>query len=91
MQEVVDMITQIGFPIAMCLICMYYIAKKDEVNREEIAKVRKENSEDIAQLRDAHKEEVTQLREALDNNTNVMQNNTLVMQRLIDKMEDDVK
>ena len=53
-----DLITTFGFPIAVCLICFWYIAKKDAVHREETSK----------------------LAEALNNNT-------LVMQQLVDKLD----
>lgn len=55
---IADLITTIGFPIAVCLICFWYIAKKDAVHREETSK----------------------LAEALNNNT-------LVMQQLVDKLD----
>ena len=55
---IADLITTIGVPIAVCLICFWYIAKKDAV----------------------HREETKQLAEALNNNT-------LVMQQLVDKLD----
>ena len=54
---IADLITTIGFPIAVCLICFWYIAKKDALHREETQK-----------LADA------------------LNNNTLVMQQLVDKL-----
>lgn len=53
-----DLITQIGFPIAVCLICFWYINK----------------------IQTQHKEEMTTLKEALDNNTSVLQ-------KLVDKLD----
>lgn len=55
---IADLITTIGFPIAVCLICFWYIAKKDAI----------------------HREETNKLAEALNNNT-------LVMQQLVDKLD----
>lgn len=57
-QTVTNIITTVGFPIAVCLICFWYINKMQEQHREE-----------------THK-----LAEALNNNT-------LVMQKLIDNLE----
>lgn len=54
---ITTLITSVGFPIVVCLICFWYI------------KMMMEN----------HKNEVKQLAEAI-------QNNTLVMQQLVDKM-----
>lgn len=52
-----SIITQIGFPIAVCLICFWYIKK----------------------IQEDHKAEMDKMSEAINNNT-------LVMQRLLDKI-----
>lgn len=52
-----SIITQIGFPIAVCLICFWYIKK----------------------IQEDHKSEMDKMSEAINNNT-------LVMQRLLDKI-----
>ena len=52
-----SIITQIGFPIAVCLICFQYIKK----------------------IQEDHKAEMDKMSEAINNNT-------LVMQRLLDKI-----
>lgn len=57
MENVVQLVTQLGFPIAMCLLLFWYVTKKDE----------------------AHKEEIEKMSEAINNNT-------VVMQKLIDKL-----
>lgn len=57
MENIVSIITQLGFPVAMCLLLFWYITKKDE----------------------AHKEEIDKMSEAVNNNT-------IVMQKLIDKL-----
>ena len=54
---ITTLITSVGFPIVVCLICFWYIKTTTET----------------------HKDEVRQLTEAI-------QNNTLVMQQLVDKM-----
>lgn len=54
---ITTLITGVGFPIVVCLICFGYIKTMTE----------------------SHKDEVKQLTEAI-------QNNTLVMQQLVDKM-----
>lgn len=59
--EVVNIITTVGFPIAVCLICFWYINKMQE----------------------QHKAETDKLAEALNNNT-------LVMQQLVDKLNGDI-
>lgn len=59
--EVMNIITTVGFPIAVCLICFWYINKMQE----------------------QHKAETDKLAEALNNNT-------LVMQQLVDKLNGDM-
>lgn len=58
--SVTQFISTLGFPIAVCLICFWYINKREE----------------------QHKDEVTELAKAINNNT-------LVMQKLVDKLGDD--
>lgn len=52
-----QLISSVGFPIVVCLVCFWYINKVQE----------------------QHKEEVDKMSEAI-------QNNTVVMQKLIDKL-----
>lgn len=54
---VIQIISNVGFPIAVCLICFWYVNK----------------------LTETHKDEVNKLTDALNNNT-------LVMQKLCDKL-----
>ena len=56
--DITGMITTIGFPMAVCVICFWYIAKKDALHREETSKL-----------------------------TEAWNNNTLVMQQLVDKLD----
>ena len=57
MENIVQIVTQLGFPIAMCLLLFWYVTKKDE----------------------SHREEMNKMAEAVNNNT-------IVMQRLLDKL-----
>lgn len=57
-QTVSQIISALGFPIAVCLICFWYSNKKDE----------------------NHKNEIDKMSEAINNNTQVMQ-------KLINKLE----
>lgn len=57
-QTVTTIISTVGFPICVCLICFWYINKMQE----------------------SHKAETDKLAEALNNNT-------IVMQKLIDNIE----
>lgn len=57
---VTQFVSTLGFPIAVCLICFWYINKREE----------------------QHKDEVTELAKAINNNT-------IVMQKLVDRLEGD--
>lgn len=65
---IVDFVSQIGFPIAVCVVCFWYINKTTEEHKAE-----------VREMNEAHKNEVEQLKDAINNNTNVMQ-------RLMDKL-----
>lgn len=56
--NIVTIISQVGFPIAVCLLCFWYIYHNNET----------------------HKEEIGKLSEAINNNTKVMNS-------LIDKLD----
>lgn len=56
-QTITTIISTVGFPIAVCLVCFWYINKQNE----------------------QHKAETDKLAEALNNNT-------IVMQKLVDKL-----
>lgn len=58
--SITQAISSLGFPIAVCLICFWYINKREEQNKAEIDK----------------------LSEAVNNNT-------LVMQKLVDRLGGD--
>ena len=54
---VIQIISNVGFPIAVCLICFWYVNKLTETHNDEINKL-----------------------------TDALNNNTLVMQKLCDKL-----
>ena len=58
---IMQLISGVGFPVAVCLICFWYINKQSE----------------------EHKSEIDELTKALNNNT-------LVMQRLVDSLKQEV-
>lgn len=60
MSEIVDLIGNTGFPIAVSLICMYYIYKQSIAHKEE-----------IETLRDAINNNTLALTELKDNLSNV--------------------
>ena len=57
---VTQLVSTVGFPIAMCALMAYY----------------------IKYTQDRHREEINSVREALNNNT-------IVLQKLVDKLDED--
>lgn len=60
--DVIQMVTTVGFPIAMCLILAWYVKTRDEAHTEQISRIT-----------EMHKEEARTMTEALQNNTLTIQ------------------
>jgi len=71
MNDIMTMITTVGFPIVACLFMGWYVKYQTDNYRSEVKDMQKE-----------HKDEIQKVTEALNNNT-------LALQRLCDKMEKD--
>lgn len=71
MNDIVSIISAVGFPIVAAIGCGYFVKWQYEQNMKQMEEMRKE-----------HKEEVTKMTEALNNNT-------LALHTLIDKLERD--
>lgn len=69
MNDIVSVISAVGFPIVAAVACGMFVKWQYEQNAKAMEEVRKE-----------HKEEVSKMTEALNNNT-------LALQKLIDKLE----
>ena len=69
MNEIVQVISAVGFPIVAALGCGFFVKWQYEQNMKQNEELRKE-----------HKEEALKMTEALNNNT-------LALQKLIDKLE----
>lgn len=67
--NIVQIVSSVGFPIVCCGFCFWYVKYITDKNRE-----------DIASLNEQHKEESNKMIEAINNNT-------LVMERLVEKIE----
>lgn len=71
MNDVVSIISAVGFPIVAAVACGMFVKWQYEQNAKQVDEMRKE-----------HKEEVQKMTEALNNNT-------LALQKLIDKIGDE--
>lgn len=73
--ELSQLISSIGFPIAMCVLMCYYIKYTQDNYRS-----------DVNDLNEKHKEESTKLVQAINNNTIVIKE---LSERLLNKSEED--
>ena len=73
MNEWVQIISSLGFPIVACVACGFFIKFMFETFLKQ-----------IEGIRDEHKEEVEKM-------TSAINNNTIVIQKLVDKISDDEK
>lgn len=62
MENLIQIVSSVGFPIAMCFVMGYYQKYTHDDHRE-----------DIKRLQESHAEEVNALTEAINNNTLVIQ------------------
>lgn len=69
MNDIVSIISAVGFPIVAAVGCGFFIKWQFEQNQKQVEELRKE-----------HKEEVSSMVKAIENNT-------LTMQKLIDKLD----
>lgn len=69
MENIVSVISAVGFPIVAALGCGFFVKWQYEQNMKQNEELRKE-----------HKEEVSKMTEALNNNT-------IALQKLIDKLD----
>lgn len=69
MNDIVQIISAVGFPIVAAVGCAYFVKWQYEQNQKQLDEMRKE-----------HKEETANMTEAINNNT-------LVIQKLIDKLD----
>ena len=81
--EIIDVISSVGFPIAMCLVLLWYINKKDEQYITQLAKIEQEVDETRAQTTEA----LTKVKTALVNNTIVIERNTDLLKSFMAKLE----
>lgn len=68
-QEIITIISTVGFPIACAVAMMWYVKYTTDKHREE-----------VSELNVQHKQELSDVTEALNNNT-------LVIQKLCDKLD----
>ena len=91
MNDVVQMITTLGFPIVCCIFLGWYvkysidkytnmIQNLNSEHRDDLTKINEQHMKEISELNTLHRDETNSLKDALNNNT-------LALQKLCDKLE----
>lgn len=73
-------ITQIGIPGAFCIALGWYVKFQTTNYRQDIREMQAKYSEELREIRAEHKEETQKMTDALNNNT-------IVMQRIVDRID----
>lgn len=84
MDAIVSIISSVGFPIAMCLVLLWYINKKDEQYINQLTEM--ENELDNVKM-DTTKA-LVEVNTSLMNNTRVIERNTEVLDNISKKLGD---
>lgn len=77
--DVIQIVSQLGFPVAVALGCAFYIKYRDDKADTKLEKMQDVYSQELRAEREDHKKEMQSITEAVNNNT-------LVMQKLLDKL-----
>lgn len=84
MEAIVSIISSVGFPIAMCLVLLWYINKKDEQYVEQLTEM--ENELDSVKMETT--KALVEVNTSLMNNTRVIERNTEVLDNISKKLGD---
>ena len=76
-QTALTMIQSAGFPIACCIALAWYVARETKLQREETTRLNQEHTNEMMAFKD-------EIKEALNNNT-------IALTRLCDKLDSDKK
>lgn len=82
MDTIVSIISSVGFPIAMCLVLLWYINKKDEQYVEQLTEM--ENELDSVKMETT--KALVEVNTSLMNNTRVIERNTEVLDNISKKL-----
>ena len=75
-----EIISKVGILGSFCIALAWYIKLQTTNYREDVKQMREEYASELREIRQEHKEDAKQMTEALNNNT-------LVMQQLVDRID----
>ena len=83
-QLIIQGIQQLGFPIAVAILAFWYIKYREDKNDQRLYDLREAYENEQREIRSMHRDETAKLTEAINNNT-------LVITKLYERLSDDVK
>lgn len=86
---ITSFVQNLGFPIAVCVACFWYIARKDKQHSEELAEKDKKHEAEIEKLTETYAANTKSYTEELEKVRDALNNNTLVITRLCEKFGKD--
>ena len=81
---IISLVQQLGFPVAVAILAFWYIKYREDKNDERLEKVRESYEAEQRETRQMHREETAKLTEAINNNT-------LIITKLYERLGDDGK
>ena len=84
MDAIVSIVSSVGFPIAMCLVLLWYINKKDEQYVEQLTEMESE----LDSVKMETTKALVEVNTSLMNNTRVIERNTEVLDNISKKLGD---
>ena len=84
MDAIVSIISSVGFPIAMCLVLLWYINKKDEQYVNQLTEMENE----LGNVKTDTTKALVEVNTSLMNNTRVIERNTEVLDNISKKLGD---
>ena len=81
LESIIQIVQQLGFPIAVAAACALYVKYRDDKADSKLEKLQEVYAGQMKEEREYHKQEMGAITEAVNNNT-------LVMQKLLDKLQE---
>lgn len=71
--EISQIVSTVGFPIAMCVVMGFFIKYTTDTHREDLRQQQETHKEDLRIMQENHKETATRLANSIDENTIVLE------------------
>lgn len=78
--QVIQIVSTLGFPIVMCGAMAWYVYHISETHRKDATRREEEHRQEVEKLNERHKEEMEKVTEAINNNT-------LALTKLCERMD----